>query len=92
LNRKNDRIRKNHQIRVREVRLVGASGENLGVVPIEEALKKAEENGLDLIEISPQAKPPVAKIGDYGNSSTTRKRRTKTQNRKPERQRPKAFK
>ena len=46
--------------------MVGAEGENLGVISIKEALDKAKEAGLDLIEISPNAKPPVAKIMDYG--------------------------
>jgi len=48
------------------VRLIGASGENFGVVSTSEALAKAGEVGLDLIEISPNAVPPIAKIADYG--------------------------
>ena len=48
------------------MRVIGADGENIGVLSLEEALKKAEEADLDLIEISPKAKPPVAKIMDYG--------------------------
>lgn len=48
------------------MRVVGNQGENLGVMPTKEAVKKAQELNLDLIEISPQAKPPVAKIADYG--------------------------
>ena len=48
------------------MRLVGAEGEMLGVVAREEALKKAEEAGLDLVEVSPNAEPPVCKILDYG--------------------------
>lgn len=59
-------IRINHQIRVPEVRLLGPIGENLGVVSVTEALKIARDNNLDLIEISPKANPPVAKIADYG--------------------------
>lgn len=58
--------RVNHQIRAKEVRVVGAEGENLGVLPLSEAIAKAEEVGLDLIEISPNAVPPVAKIMEYG--------------------------
>ena len=61
-----DHTRINHQIRVPEVRLIGAEGENFGVVSLSEALLKAEAVGLDLIEISPGAVPPVAKIADYG--------------------------
>ncbi len=56
----------NHQIRVPEVRLLGPEGENLGIVTVQEALKIAKEHNLDLIEISPKANPPVAKIADYG--------------------------
>lgn len=48
------------------MRLLGSDGENIGVVSTEEALRKAEAEGLDLIEISPNATPPVAKIMDYG--------------------------
>ena len=56
----------NHQIRAKEVRVIGPEGENYGVLSLSEALKKAEEEGLDLIEISPNALPPIAKIADYG--------------------------
>lgn len=61
-----DNTRVNHQIRAKEVRVVGAEGENLGVLPLSEAISRAEEVGLDLIEISPNAVPPVAKIMEYG--------------------------
>jgi translation initiation factor IF-3 len=56
----------NHRIDAREVRLIAADGQNVGVVPIRQALAMAEEANLDLVEISPDAKPPVAKILDYG--------------------------
>lgn len=56
----------NNQIRATEVRVVGPEGENLGVLPLGEALKRAQELELDLIEISPNAVPPVAKIMEYG--------------------------
>ncbi len=56
----------NHQIRAKELRVIGPKGENFGVINLSEALKHAEEAGLDLIEISPGAVPPVAKIADYG--------------------------
>lgn len=56
----------NHQIRASEVRVIGPEGEAIGVLPLSEALSKAEEYGLDLIEISPNAVPPVAKIMEYG--------------------------
>jgi len=61
-----ERVRMNEGIRAREVRVIGPEGENLGVLPIAEALTKSREVGLDLIEISPNATPPVAKITDYG--------------------------
>jgi translation initiation factor IF-3 len=60
------RTRINHQIQARELRIIGPEGENFGVLSLSEALKKAGELGSDLIEISPQATPPVAKIMDYG--------------------------
>lgn len=56
----------NNQIRASELRVIGPEGENLGVLTLGEALKKANELELDLIEISPSAKPPVAKISDFG--------------------------
>jgi translation initiation factor IF-3 len=62
----NTRTRINQQIRASELRVIGAEGENLGVITLQEALKQAEMAGLDLIEISPNANPPVAKIMDYG--------------------------
>lgn len=51
---------------MREVRLIDHEGENVGVVPVTEAIEKAFEVGLDLVEISPNANPPVCKILDYG--------------------------
>ncbi len=56
----------NHRIDSRDVRLINATGDNVGVVPTRQAIAMAEEAGLDLVEISPDAKPPVAKILDYG--------------------------
>lgn len=56
----------NQQIRANELRVIGSNGENLGVLTLEEALKKANELGLDLIEISPNTIPPVVKIADIG--------------------------
>lgn len=56
----------NEQIRARQVRLIGEEGEQIGVVAIAEALRMAEEAGLDLVEISPNAEPPVCKVLDYG--------------------------
>jgi translation initiation factor IF-3 len=59
-------MRANEQIRVPVVRLIDADGANRGEVPVEEALALARERELDLVEVSPQAKPPVCRIIDYG--------------------------
>jgi len=56
----------NEQIRISPVRLIGAEGEQLGVVPTAEALAKAREAGLDLVEVAADERPPVCKILDYG--------------------------
>ena len=56
----------NERIRVPEVRLVGAAGEQIGIVRIEDALKLAMEADLDLVEVSPESKPPVCKLMDFG--------------------------
>ena len=63
---RDERVRINHAIRAKELRVIGADEKNLGVLPLAEALAAAVEANLDLIEISPTAKPPVAKIMDYG--------------------------
>ena len=56
----------NEEIRDKELRLIGAGGEQMGIMPAEEALRIADEKGLDLVKISPQANPPVCKLMDYG--------------------------
>ncbi len=56
----------NEQIRDREVRVIGEHGEMLGIMPIMDARRAAEDAGLDLVKVSPNAKPPVCKIIDYG--------------------------
>ncbi len=61
-----DGPRTNEDIRVREVQLIDAEGENRGVVPIQEAIQMARDAGLDLVEISPNNNPPVCKILDHG--------------------------
>ena len=61
-----DGPRVNEEIRVREVHLIDKDGGNLGNIPIADALAKAQEAGLDLVEISPNATPPVCKLLDYG--------------------------
>lgn len=62
----NNSVRINESIRARELRVIGQDGEQLGIVSRAEALKLAEEAGVDLVEISPNADPPVAKIVDWG--------------------------
>ncbi len=56
----------NTQIRISPVRVIADTGDQLGVMPVEEALKEAGERGLDLVEVAPMARPPVVKIMDYG--------------------------
>ena len=58
--------------------LIDADGEKLGVMPTEEALARAEDKGLDLVEVSPKAKPPVCKIMDYGKYKYEQRKRAKT--------------
>ncbi|HEU4677268.1 MAG TPA: translation initiation factor IF-3 [Candidatus Paceibacterota bacterium] len=74
---KDERVLINQQIRARELRVIDAEGENRGVISKEEALKLAEEAGLDLIEISPMANPPVAKIMDFGKYQYELKKKAK---------------
>lgn len=58
--------RVNEQIRISPVRLVGADGEQVGVVPIDQARQMADDKELDLVEVAPLARPPVVKLMDYG--------------------------
>ncbi len=61
-----DTTRVNHQIRAKELRVIGPEGENFGVMGLSDALGKAQDMGYDLIEISASAVPPIAKIMDFG--------------------------
>jgi translation initiation factor IF-3 len=61
-----DKARINDEIKAKEVRLIGKDGEQAGIVTLAEATKLAEEASLDLVEISPNAEPPVCKVMDYG--------------------------
>lgn len=65
----------NERIRVREVRLIDAEGKQIGVVPTEEARRMALEAGLDLVEVAPDARPPVCKIMDYGKYKYEQKKK-----------------
>jgi len=67
----------NRRIRVPEVRLIGADGSQLGVYITSKALELAEKDGLDLVEVSPTAKPPVCKIMDYGKFKYQQTKKTK---------------
>ncbi|MDQ0287442.1 translation initiation factor IF-3 [Desulfofundulus luciae] len=67
----------NEEIRAREVRVVDPSGNQLGIMPVREALRLAEERQLDLVEIAPQAKPPVCRLMDYGKYKYEQSKREK---------------
>ena len=67
----------NMRIRVPEVRLIGPDGQQIGIVPTREALQRAQQVGLDLIEISPNAQPPVCRITDYGKFKYDSEKREK---------------
>jgi len=72
----------NGQIRAKEVRVLGESGEQLGVMSIEEAMKLAEEAEVDLVQIAPNAQPPVCRIIDYGKFKYEQTRKEKEQRKK----------
>ncbi|MFC0117359.1 translation initiation factor IF-3 [Pseudoalteromonas xiamenensis] len=72
----------NEEITVKEVRLVGLEGEQIGVVSIREALEVAEEAGVDLVEISPNAEPPVCRVMDYGKFIFEKSKQQKEQKKK----------
>ena len=63
---KQQRVRINEQIKVPEIRLIGPDGQQVGVMSVKEALAMAAEAHLDLVEVAPQASPPVCRIMDYG--------------------------
>ncbi|MBN2909046.1 translation initiation factor IF-3 [Polycladomyces sp. WAk] len=67
----------NEAIRAREVRLIGPNGDQIGVVPLREALRMAQEANLDLVNVAPQAKPPVCRIMDYGKFRYEQSKREK---------------
>ena len=70
-------VKINRDIRASEVRLIDSEGEQAGIVPIEEALRLAEENGLDLVEVAPNSTPPVCRIMDYGKYRYQQAKKTK---------------
>lgn len=69
----------NHQIKARELRVVSDDGQNIGIVSFSEAMKMAEERGVDLIEISPKAVPPIAKLMSFGKFQYLQKKKGKGQ-------------
>ncbi|MFI5318066.1 MAG: translation initiation factor IF-3 [Myxococcota bacterium] len=70
-----DTTRVNERIRVREILVIGAEGEQLGVMTPEDAIVKAQESGLDLVEVAPNARPPVCRIMDYGKYKYEQKKK-----------------
>ncbi|HIA31080.1 MAG TPA: translation initiation factor IF-3 [Candidatus Marinimicrobia bacterium] len=72
---KKAKARVNEDITADQVRLISEKGEQLGILPLEEALENAQEAGLDLIEISPDADPPVCKLLDYGKVKYEKKKK-----------------
>lgn len=78
----NNSKRANKQIRAKEVRLIDNEGENLGVIETQKALKKAQEKGLDLVEVQPGANPPVAKLLDYQKYKYEQKKKQKQDSKK----------
>jgi translation initiation factor IF-3 len=75
----NNKVRINDLIRASELRVIGPEGENFGVLSRNEALDKADEFGLDLIEISPNANPPIVKIMDFGKFQYEQNKKQKEQ-------------
>ena len=63
---KEQRVRVNEQIRISPIRLIGADGEQIGIVSLDDARQRAEESGLDLVEVAAEARPPVVRMMDYG--------------------------
>jgi len=75
-------LRTNERITAKEVRVVDDSGENLGVLPTSQARDLAREKGLDLVEVAPQASPPVCRIVDYGKYHYQQEKRDRKQKRR----------
>ncbi len=72
-----DNLRINEEIRVREVRVTTAEGEQLGIMQVRDALQMAMEQNLDLVEVAPTARPPVCRIMDYGKFKYEQQKRDK---------------
>jgi translation initiation factor IF-3 len=74
---KQPEVRVNERIRVPQVRVIGDDGQQVGVLPVREALTLAQSRGLDLVEVSPTARPPVCRIMDYGKFKYEQNRRAR---------------
>jgi len=79
---KAETVHVNHRIRAPQVRVIDADGSQIGILPIREALEKAYEKDLDLVEVSPNAKPPVCRILDYGKYKYEQAKKAKSAKRK----------
>src|SRR6185503_16817879 len=75
--RRDDRTRTNERIRVREIRVIDETGQQLGIMPPPQALVLAKTKGLDLVEISPTAVPPVCRIMDFGKFQYEQQKRAR---------------
>ncbi len=74
-NQRQPQVRVNYRIRVPEVRVIAADGTQLGIMSSQDAIRKAQEDGLDLVEVNPKADPPVCKIMDFGKFKYEEKKR-----------------
>lgn len=72
----------NDQIRISPIRLIGASGEQLGIVALDDAREMAETEGLDLVEVAPDSRPPVVKLMDYGKFKYEEQRKARESKKK----------
>jgi translation initiation factor IF-3 len=81
-NQRGPQIRINQRIRVPEIRVIGEDGEMLGIMQTHEALRRAQERGLDLVEVNPKADPPVCKILDFGKYKYDEKKKAREAKRK----------
>lgn len=82
----NKQLRVNERIRVRDVRLIDEEGHQAGIVPTRDALQRAKDMGLDLIEVAPNAVPPVCRIMDYGKFKFEQAKREKDAQKKSKQQ------
>lgn len=73
---RSDEPRLNNRIRATEIRVIDPDGEQLGIMTVEDALEQSERFGLDLVEVAPQARPPVCRIMDYGKYKYQQKKRS----------------